>query len=179
MRYLIILFVLISIAGHSQTLSFKKKGQDIFNAVVFTGSNYAELQAFAPGIESFNIRGFQTVGFTTANGIYEALPTYYIVKDNGSFLIYSPEEFATLYISLRNENKGKLVVDNLLAALASANLTQSEKASLVTKLSSVFIALTIGEIQGARFLANALTTDAVFTAGRKTFLLAQIDTQLL
>lgn len=162
------------------TLSFRKKGHEIFNAVIFTGSNYAELQAFAPGIESFNFRGFQTVGFTTLNGISEALPGWYVVKNDGDgFLIYSPEEFSVIYSALRSENKGKLVVDNLLAALASANLTQSEKAALVTKLSSVFVALGVGWIDGARFLANALTTDAVFTAGRKTFLLAQIDAQLL
>lgn len=180
MRYLIILFVLISLSGYSQTLSYKKKGQEIFNAVIFNGSNYVELQAFAPGIESFNTRGFQTVGFTTASGVQEALPGFYIVKNNGAgFLIYSPEEFNEIYSALRNENKGKLVVDNLLAALASANLTQSEKSQLVTKLSSVFIALVIGELNGARFLANALTTDTVFTAGRKTFLLAEIDRQLL
>lgn len=162
------------------TLPFRKRGQEIFNAVIFDGSNYAELQAFAPGIESFNTRGFQTVGFTTLTGVSEALPGFYIVKDNGNgFLILSPEQFNASYSPLRNENKGKLVVDNLLAALASANLTQSEKASLVTKCSSVFIALTIGELQGSRFLANALTTDAVFTAARKTFLLNQIDAQLL
>lgn len=157
------------------TLNFRRKFQERITAIIYDGTNLAEIQTIAPNVRQIGAN----VGFTTIHGLTEAAPGFYVVKDNGNVLILDPQEFATLFEAMRDDNKGKLILENLYAQLKTANLTPTEKASLITKLSTVFLALVVGEINGARILANALTTDAVFTAGRKTFLLNQIDAQLL
>lgn len=78
-----------------------KKKEPVLEAVIYTGSNYEELKAFCPQLEKYNFefRAMETVGFKTIDEhtFSEALPGFYIVNDNGQFIILSPEKFQERY----------------------------------------------------------------------------------
>ena len=161
------------------TLTFKNKSGNLIKAVIYDGSNFDEIKLLVPSLERLNVREVETVGFTTQYGITEALNGFYIVIDNGNFVILEPTEFAKLHDALDERDKGQDVLKTLRIQLKQSGLTDAQQGELITKCSSVFIAIAIGELNGARFLTNSLTTDAVFTAGRKTYLLGLIDNALL
>jgi hypothetical protein len=69
------------------------KRQPEIEAHQFTGKNYDELKAFAPQLEKYNIREMETVGWPTEHGFTEALPGFYIVKEDGEYSILEEHEF--------------------------------------------------------------------------------------
>lgn len=75
----------------------------------------------------------------------------------------------------RREQLGRELVADLGHVLQEQNLTQADEAAIVNKIATVITALAAGFIRGARIICNALTTDSVFTPGRKNYLLNRID----
>lgn len=64
----------------------------------FDGENFDELKDFCPQLEKYDFRGFMTVGFPThdpfaSDSFAEALPGFYVVKEDGQFTIYTQDDF--------------------------------------------------------------------------------------
>lgn len=75
----------------------------------------------------------------------------------------------------KREKVGRDIVNDLFQKLEQQALSQGDEAQIVNKISTCMVTLLSGSIKGARVICNALTTDTVFTAQRKTYLLNQID----
>lgn len=65
--------------------------------------------------------------------------------------------------------------DEFKKQVEDGNMTVSQATTLFTVVRDTFLALECGWLREARMIANNTPTTAIFTAGRKTFLLTQID----
>lgn len=72
----------------------------------------------------------------------------------------------------------RTVIDDLLLRLKASALTMTEMDTLLTKIEGVLIFLLSGHLRVARFRANALATDVLYTAARKTWLLNRLDAEI-
>lgn len=79
----------------------------------------------------------------------------------------------------RHAALSKSVLDTLQQALrdevTNGTLTQAQSATLFTTVSDVLCSLSVGWLRESRVICNNIATTAVFTAGRKNFMLARID----
>jgi len=71
------------------------------------------------------------------------------------------------------------IIDDLLLQLKNQSVTTTQMDTLLTKLQGVLIFLLSGHIRVARFRANALTTDTLYTSARKTWLLNRMDLEIV
>lgn len=138
---------------------------------------------------SINFPSFVTAGeFTTgvpawwvtvSGNEYRLFDGDYIIQDdNGVPVRYvSAAEYASDLVlqGIVREEVGKDLIRSIWSALRAASMTHANKAGVATAISPVMGMIRDGEIQAARFLANATTTTASYTAGVKTALLNLID----
>lgn len=80
----------------------------------------------------------------------------------------------------RNQSLGTEVLDNLNNALrtelSNGTITLANAAALLNRIPAVMLYIELGWLEEARVLLNNMTTDAnALTAGRKTYILNQID----
>jgi hypothetical protein len=85
-----------------------KKKEPVIEAIQFTGKNWEELKDFAPHLEKFTAEKTgrkeheYTVGWTMNDPLFpgsfsEALPGWYIIKENGVYKIYDEPYFKTQF----------------------------------------------------------------------------------
>lgn len=93
-----------------------KKREPEIEAIQFTGDNFEELKALVPHLEKYDFRkslnkeqaleGFEFKGYTVGwkteqppfgEAMTEALPGFYVVKEDDEFNILDPHEFKKLY----------------------------------------------------------------------------------
>jgi hypothetical protein len=106
---------------------------------------------------------------------------YIICDDNGVCIKYiSVAEYASDLVlrNLLREAVGKILIRNIWAALLASALSDTQKGGVATTISPVLVMVLTGEIVAGRTLANSTATNANYTAGVKTALLALMDTQI-
>lgn len=116
---------------------------------------------------------------TVGNNDYRLFDGDYIVQDdNGVPVRYvSASDYASNLVlqNIIREEVGKDLIRAIWSALRASALPDSQKAGIATAISPVMGLIRDGEIQAARFLANATATTASYTAGVKTALINKID----
>jgi hypothetical protein len=103
---------------------------------------------------------------------------YFIKDDNGVPVRYvSAAQYASDLVlqNIVREEVGRDLIRSIWAQLRASALPDSQKAGIATAISPVMGLIRDGEITSARFLANATTTTASYTAGVKSALLSTID----
>lgn len=103
---------------------------------------------------------------------------YIIQDDNGLPVRYvSASDYASDLVlqGIVREEVGKDLIRAIWSALRASAMTYANKAGVATSISPVMGMIRDGEIQAARFLANATATTASYTAGVKTALLNLMD----
>ncbi len=78
----------------------------------------------------------------------------------------------------KEEKQGRLVVDDLLQQLKTANLSSADTATLLNYVLAVVVLCLAGSLRAARVLANNLATTALYTNARKTWLVNRIQTEI-
>lgn len=97
----------------------------------------------------------------------------------------TPEEFDAWVLAdpfLLNQEReiiGKTVVRDLIITLRSQNLTEAQEGDLIQRIMPTLFALNDGFISGAKWMAGNLAVAGQLTAGRKTYLIGEIDKALL
>ena len=106
---------------------------------------------------------------------------YVICDDNGVCITYIPSaQYASDLVAQTTvrEAIGKELIRSIWATLLASALTDTQKVGVANKIAVVLVMIQCAVISEARFLANTITTDANFTAGVKTSLLALMDAQI-
>ena len=70
---------------------------------------------------------------------------------------------------------GRDLKATIRAALKQLNLTDADKADLVTRILAVYFLIDDGDLRGARFQAQNTTTGGAYTVNRRNQLVALID----
>jgi len=117
------------------------------------------------------------VSGTTAYAIPENVE-YFTVPVLDGFDSYFTQGELNGIEQFKEEKQGRLVIDDLLAAMKSQGLTAANMDTLLTTLQGVVVMLLAGHLRAARSRANTVATTAIYTAARKTWLLARIDTEI-
>lgn len=106
----------------------------------------------------------------------------YLLQDDSLVLVsyYSAAQYASdvNVKAIVTENVGKELTRNIWNALIQSGVSDANKASIATTITTVMVMILGGQIVSARLLANSLSTTAAFTAGVKTSLLAIMDTAI-
>ena len=114
-----------------------------------------------------------------ANNEYRLFNGDYIIQDdNGVPVRYvSAADYASDLVlqGIIREEIGKDLIRAIWSALRASDMSYANKAGVATAISPVMGMIRDGEIQAARFLANATATTASYTAGVKTALLNVMD----
>lgn len=71
-----------------------------------------------------------------------------------------------------------ILQDALREEVINATLTQAQAATLFGTVSDVMCSLSVGWLRESRVICNNIATTAIFTTGRKNFMLARIDDAL-
>lgn len=116
---------------------------------------------------------------TVDNNEYRLFDGDYIIQDdNGVPVRYvSAADYAADLVlqNIIREEVGKDLIRTIWAALRGSNMTDANKAGVSVAITPVMVMIITGEIQAARFQANATTTTASYSNGVKTALLGLID----
>ena len=123
-----------------------------------------------------------------ADGKFAAGTTAYAIPENVSyFTIPILEGFESYFTAIElsgaeqfaEYSTSRNIIDDLLLQLKNQSVTTTQMDTLLTKLQGVLIFLLSGHIRVARFRANALTTDTLYTSARKTWLLNRMDLEIV
>ncbi len=116
---------------------------------------------------------------TVGNDEYRLFDGDYIVQDeNGVPIRYvSTSQYASDLAAQADirEYIGYDLIRAIWSALRASAMSDANKAGVSVAISPVMGMIRDGEIQAARFLANATTTTASYTSGVKSALLSIID----
>jgi hypothetical protein len=105
----------------------------------------------------------------------------YIIRDNNinevvKLADYNLSSATKQYV---RDKIGRAVIEELFKTLIDQNLSQADEADITNRLLSTVVALMLGNLRGARTLANNTATGGALTAQRKTFVLNTIDAAIL
>src|SRR4029079_3841270 len=103
----------------------------------------------------------------------------YLIQDDNLVLInyYNASQYANdaNVKAIITENVGKELTRNIWNALIQSGVSDANKASIATTITTVMVMILGGQIVSARLLANSLSTTAAFTASVKSSLLSIMD----
>lgn len=130
-----------------------------FHEIVRAGKGYKVITSFDSYWQPATVAQFEFVG---------------TVEEFDAWLLADP-----FLINQRHEMIGKTVVRDLIVVLRQQNLTQAQEGDLLQRIMPTLFALNDGFIQGARWMAGNLTVAGELTAGRKNYLIGEIDKAIL
>jgi len=117
------------------------------------------------------------VGGTTAYAIPENVE-YFTVPVLDGFDSYFTQSELNGIEQFKEEKQGRTIIDDLLQVLKNQELSVADTATLLNKVIPVIVISLAGNLRACKVIANNLTTDAVFTNVRKTWLVDRIQTEI-
>lgn len=100
---------------------------------------------------------------------------YFTVPVLDGFDTYFTNQELSGIEAFKEEKQGRLVYDDLKYQLKQQSLTTVQMLTLSDYIINVIVYMLAGDLRTARLKASNLTTTALYTAARKTYLLAQLD----
>jgi hypothetical protein len=85
---------------------------------------------------------------------------------------------AQLRTILKEEGFGRRLRSEIIEGIKVAAMSNADRLTLFTKIKSGMDTLDYGDIQVSRAVFNSITTDTLFTAARKNWILNKIDTYI-